>query len=308
MIGGTQMGKLKRKDAQGGDDKAVMALRMDSSTPESPREVQPPADGGFQTPCTLTGVMAGLSGGSLGYVFGFGEWQGAAAAPASGFERHCRRHPPPPAATRRHPPPAASAHSALCLPGRTRLTPARWLLDAHAQKWAVEGVPGRGLGVGQGGLAVPCRAEPLLLSAPAAATRPALPLPRHGWLLAEAPMLLLLLLLLQTFAIMGGLYAAVNCFMLRLRRKQDGERRRGGPCRFSSLRSAPPLPLPLPCPFHPAWLPCSARRSPIFLACYTALVSYVLPSSLWLALAMQPGMGRPRDVPPGWRWAGSRGP
>jgi hypothetical protein len=38
---------------------------------------------------------------------------------------------------------------------------------------------------------------------------------------AEGP--LLLPLLLQTFAIMGGLYAAVNCFMLRLRRKQDGE-------------------------------------------------------------------------------------
>ena len=32
-----------------------------------------------------------------------------------------------------------------------------------------------------------------------------------------------MLLPLQTFAIMGGLYAAVNCFMLRLRRKQDGE-------------------------------------------------------------------------------------
>ena len=29
--------------------------------------------------------------------------------------------------------------------------------------------------------------------------------------------------LLQTFGVMGGLYAAVNCFMLRLRQTQDGE-------------------------------------------------------------------------------------
>ena len=28
---------------------------------------------------------------------------------------------------------------------------------------------------------------------------------------------------LQTFAIMGGLYAAVNCFMKRLRQKDDGK-------------------------------------------------------------------------------------
>lgn len=28
---------------------------------------------------------------------------------------------------------------------------------------------------------------------------------------------------MQTFAIMGGLYSAVNCFMKRLRQKDDGE-------------------------------------------------------------------------------------
>ena len=125
------MGKAKRKEAQGADDKAVMALRMDSSTPESPREVQPPAGGGFQTPCTLTGVMAGLSGGSLGYVFGFGEWQGGAAVPASGFEPPPPSPPPPPV------PPAASAHSAHCLPGCAWLTPAGgyWMRMRRSGQW-----------------------------------------------------------------------------------------------------------------------------------------------------------------------------
>ncbi len=49
----------------------VIDLRMDSSTPEAPREVA--ATASFSTPCTLQGCMAGLSGGALGYVFGFGE-------------------------------------------------------------------------------------------------------------------------------------------------------------------------------------------------------------------------------------------
>ena len=73
------MTKQKTRDAaasgrrQGGDDRAVIDLRMDSTNPEAPRDVLPVDSDGFQTPCSLTGVMAGLSGGSLGYVFGFGE-------------------------------------------------------------------------------------------------------------------------------------------------------------------------------------------------------------------------------------------
>ena len=51
----------------------MFSLKLDSATTE-PREVQAGGDGdGFQTPCTISGAMAGLSGGALGYVFGFGE-------------------------------------------------------------------------------------------------------------------------------------------------------------------------------------------------------------------------------------------
>ncbi|EFN53590.1 hypothetical protein CHLNCDRAFT_58549 [Chlorella variabilis] len=64
-------GKKQKEAASAGQD-AVLDLRMDSSTPEAPREVAAEDSGGFQTPCTITGVMAGLSGGTLGYVFGFG--------------------------------------------------------------------------------------------------------------------------------------------------------------------------------------------------------------------------------------------
>lgn len=39
------------------------------------REVTPPSDDGFKTPCSISGLMAGVSGGSLGYAFGFaGHW------------------------------------------------------------------------------------------------------------------------------------------------------------------------------------------------------------------------------------------
>jgi hypothetical protein len=116
---------------------AVMALRMDSSTPEAPREVQPPADSGFQTPCTLTGVMAGLSGGSLGYVFGFGEWQGRAAVTASGFEPQsgfepCRRSRR--TSRCRQQLPLTTAH---CLPGCARFTPAGgyWMRMRRSGQW-----------------------------------------------------------------------------------------------------------------------------------------------------------------------------
>lgn len=102
---------------------AVMDLRMDASNPAAPRELtaQSADQAGFQTPCTVTGLMAGLSGGSLGYVFGFGGY---------------------------------------------------WMRNI------------RGGGVWKTSLA-------------------------EGWASAS------------TFAIMGGLYAAVNCFMLRLRKTND---------------------------------------------------------------------------------------
>ena len=35
----------------------------------------------------------------------------------------------------------------------------------------------------------------------------------------------ILFISMQTFGIMGGLYAAVSCFMLRLRQKQDGKKK-----------------------------------------------------------------------------------
>lgn len=57
--------------AAAANEQAVLDLRMDSSTPEAPREVA--ATASFSTPCTIQGCMAGLSGGALGYVFGFGE-------------------------------------------------------------------------------------------------------------------------------------------------------------------------------------------------------------------------------------------
>ncbi|PSC74053.1 mitochondrial import inner membrane translocase subunit TIM22-2-like [Micractinium conductrix] len=63
----------RRKGAKAGSEPAeapVLALRMDGSTGDAPREEAAP--GGYQTPCTLTGLGAGLSSGSLGWVFGFG--------------------------------------------------------------------------------------------------------------------------------------------------------------------------------------------------------------------------------------------
>lgn len=78
-------GKKQKEAASAGQD-AVLDLRMDSSTPEAPREVAAEDSGGFQTPCTITGVMAGLSGGTLGYVFGFGEWNGPQAVSPRGLD------------------------------------------------------------------------------------------------------------------------------------------------------------------------------------------------------------------------------
>lgn len=57
-----------------GQQAAVLSLKMDSSTPEAPREVA--ESGTFQTPCSLSGLGAGVSGGTLGFVWGFGECGG----------------------------------------------------------------------------------------------------------------------------------------------------------------------------------------------------------------------------------------
>ncbi|PRW61599.1 mitochondrial import inner membrane translocase subunit TIM22-2-like [Chlorella sorokiniana] len=59
-------------EAQGkdGEQAAVLSLKMDSSTPEAPREVA--ESGAFQTPCSISGLGAGVSGGMLGFVWGFG--------------------------------------------------------------------------------------------------------------------------------------------------------------------------------------------------------------------------------------------
>lgn len=54
-----------------GEQAAVLSLKMDSTTPEAPREVA--ESGAFQTPCSVTGLGAGVSGGMLGFVWGFGE-------------------------------------------------------------------------------------------------------------------------------------------------------------------------------------------------------------------------------------------
>ena len=52
----------------------VLNLTIDGSFPEAEvRDATPSADDGFKTPCSISGVMAGASGGALGYAFGFGE-------------------------------------------------------------------------------------------------------------------------------------------------------------------------------------------------------------------------------------------
>lgn len=72
----------------------VLALKLDSRSSEP---VELAGDGGFQPPCTFTGLGAGFSGGMLGWVFGFGErgcavlaWASCAAfepAPVCAFGR-----------------------------------------------------------------------------------------------------------------------------------------------------------------------------------------------------------------------------
>lgn len=62
-----------RKNDASKSDEAVLNLTIDGSFPDAEvREVNPVPKDAFQTPCSISGVMAGLSGGSLGYLFGFG--------------------------------------------------------------------------------------------------------------------------------------------------------------------------------------------------------------------------------------------
>ena len=75
------MAKTKKKSNGEGPRKKlvaegpVLALKMDSKTAE-PIEVKPASEtseSSWQTPCTISGLGAGLSGGALGYAFGFGK-------------------------------------------------------------------------------------------------------------------------------------------------------------------------------------------------------------------------------------------
>lgn len=58
------------KKSDKASDKAVITLTMDAMESEPREVVQAQPD--FQPPCTFAGLTAGVSGGTLGYVFGFG--------------------------------------------------------------------------------------------------------------------------------------------------------------------------------------------------------------------------------------------
>ena len=60
----------KKEDAP----EAVLNLTIDGSFADAQvRETVPPPADAFQTPCSVNGIMAGISGGTLGYAFGFGK-------------------------------------------------------------------------------------------------------------------------------------------------------------------------------------------------------------------------------------------
>jgi hypothetical protein len=115
--------KISKSKNDDSPQEAVINLTIDGSFPDAQvRETTPAPVDAFQTPCSINGIMAGISGGTLGYAFGFaGYW----------FSNRLK-------------------------------------------------------GTFRGSLG-------------------------SGWASAK------------TFGIMGGLYAAVSCFMLRLRKKQDGK-------------------------------------------------------------------------------------
>lgn len=124
----------------------VMELRVDASNPDSPTFSEPSAEPTrFSTPCSLTGVGAAISGGSLGWVFGFGE-----GLDDDGSFYACRIAPPPLCRQ------ATALSSLVILPGI--LLPVahpaciRRLLDTEHSRGAAQGVSGRRLGLCKGAM------------------------------------------------------------------------------------------------------------------------------------------------------------
>jgi len=70
----TKSANFKNENSLAQGKAPVLNLTIDGSYPEAEvREIAPAPDDAFQTPCSISGVMAGLSGGTLGYAFGFGK-------------------------------------------------------------------------------------------------------------------------------------------------------------------------------------------------------------------------------------------
>ena len=248
---------------------AVLELKLDGKTPE-PVEVGP--DGGFQTPCSITGLGAGLSGGMLGYAFGFGECGGGEdlGRDSGRAQVQGRRH-----------------DQRLCPPRPIRPPLRRRLLVQEPAQRPAEGLPGGGLGLGAGGAggvgalasAAGCSSwEERGRARRGSACRMSHPVNKQS----TGRLRPRLFACPQTFAIMGGLYAAVTCFAKRLRQKEDGA---------CWPHAAPPRrtrcpPLPIHCYSRPA----AAGGPP-----------HRLPS---LLLRLQVGTRRRRAAPRGSRWAG----
>ena len=56
------------------NDEAVLNLTIDGSYPDAEvREIVTEPVDAFQTPCSVNGLTAGISGGTVGYFFGFGK-------------------------------------------------------------------------------------------------------------------------------------------------------------------------------------------------------------------------------------------
>lgn len=118
----------------------ALSLKMDATNETSgPSEVSPvDSESGFMVPCTVTGLGAGLSGGTLGWVMGFGEtgcWLDCSCR--YGTCQQAGRTLPPAA-----PAPASgcfpSGHPPACAAPR----PCRRLLDQKLAGWRpVEGIP-----------------------------------------------------------------------------------------------------------------------------------------------------------------------
>ncbi|KAG7668646.1 hypothetical protein Ndes2526B_g03730 [Nannochloris sp. 'desiccata'] len=68
--------KISNRKKEDAPQEAVLNLTIDGNFPDAQvRENVPPTTDAFQTPCSVNGLMAGISGGTLGYAFGFaGYW------------------------------------------------------------------------------------------------------------------------------------------------------------------------------------------------------------------------------------------